>query len=240
MHPIVREDRMEDNADMLALIFNAGSFPRFGALSADPKRKGLAFGLGTTDVMAPFEDSDAHHKALLRRISEQDQKAMAEFYDQVAGVLYSVAVRIVGDADDAQEIVQEVFVQIWSKAGNFDPTRGTAIHWALGITRNRSIDRLRSRQRHSRLVEKITAETDISGVVSDGLGSHHLSGPELESVRGAVSSLPQEQCAAIEMAFFSGLSHVEISESLGEALGTVKARIRRGMMKLREQLKRYL
>ena len=90
------------------------------------------------------------------------------------------------------------------------------------------------------LVEKITAETDISGVVSDGLGSHHLSGPELESVRGAVSSLPQEQCAAIEMAFFSGLSHVEISESLGEALGTVKARIRRGMMKLREQLKRYL
>lgn len=231
---------MEDNAVMHALNFNAGSLPRCGALSANPKCTGLAFGLGTTDLMAPFEDSDTLHKTLLRRISEQDQTAMAEFYDQVAGILYSVAIRIVGDADDAQEIVQEVFVQIWSKAGNFDPTRGTAIHWALGITRNRSIDRLRSRQRHSRLVEKMTAETDVSGVVPGGQGSHHLSGPELESVRGAVASLPQEQGAAIEMAFFSGLSHVEISESLGEALGTVKARIRRGMMKLREQLKRYL
>lgn len=240
MHPIAREDRMEDNADMYALNFNAGSFPRFGALSLGSKSKGLAFGLGMTDLMPPSDDSDALHAELLRRISAQDEKAMGELYDRVAGVLYSVAIRVVGDTDDAQEIVQEVFVQIWSKAANFDPTRGTAIHWALGITRNRSIDRLRSRQRHSRLVEKISAETDISGAVSEGLGSHRLSGPELASVRGAVSSLPQEQRAAIEMAFFSGLSHVEISESLGEALGTVKARIRRGMMKLREQLKRYL
>lgn len=201
-------------------------------------------GFGTEPLhhgfMVPHEASDTLQAELLRRIAEQDEKAVAELYDQVAGMLFSVAVRIVGDTHDAEEILQEVFVQIWGKAANFDPSRGTAIHWLLGITRNRSVDRLRQRQRRNRIAEKMTEQADITGMDSLRPAGHHLNGAEAASVHEAVCGLPQDQRVAIEMAFFDSLSHGEIAVSLGEPLGTVKARIRRGMMKLREHLKHYL
>src|SRR5712671_3952219 len=98
------------------------------------------------------EESQAQ---LLRRVAAQDRQALAEFYDQVAGVLFSTSARILGDAHEAEEVIQDVFVQIWEKAATFDATLGAPFHWALGITRNRSIDRLRSRQRRSRLIEEM-------------------------------------------------------------------------------------
>lgn len=193
--------------------------------------------------MVHHEYSDALHAQLLRRIAEQDHQAVGEFYDQVAGILFSTAVRILRDTHDAEEIVQEVFIQIWGKARDFDPAKGTAIHWTLAITRHRCLDRLRSRQRRSRLVEEMTgmtAVTESTGAESMHPSSRLLSGEEITAVRAAVAELPPEQRTAIEMAFFSGLSHADIAESLGEPLGTVKARIRRGMMKLRDHLKSYL
>ena len=190
--------------------------------------------------MVDREASDALQTELLRRISEQDHKAVAEFYDQVAGVLFSTAMRILRDTHDAEEVLQDVFVQVWNKAGDFDPALGTPLHWTLSITRHRCIDRLRSRQRRSRLTEQMTEEADIGSAPSNRAPEHLLSTAELTAVREAVQSLPEDQRAAIEMAFFGGLSHAEIAESLNEPLGTVKARIRRGMMKLREQLQRYL
>ena len=193
--------------------------------------------------MVHHEDSDALHAQLLRRIAEQDHKAVGEFYDQVAGFLFSTAVRILGDTHDAEEIVQEVFVQVWGKARDFNPAMGTAIHWTLAITRHRCIDRIRSRKRRSRLVEGMTemvAVTESTSAESMHPSSRLLSGEEIAAVRAAVAELPPEQRVAIEMAFFSGLSHADIAESLGEPLGTIKARIRRGMMKLRDHLKSYL
>ena len=186
------------------------------------------------------EASDALQMDLLRRISEQDHQAVAEFYDQVAGVLFFTAVRILRDTHDAEEIIQEVFVQVWNKAGDFDPALGTALHWTLAITRHRCIDRLRSRQRRSRLVEQMTEQANTASPASIRPPDHLLGAAEATAVHEAVKSLPDEQRTAIEMAFFGGMSHGEIAESLGEPLGTVKARIRRGMMKLREHLKRYL
>src|ERR1044071_7525955 len=88
---------------------------------------------------------------LLRLIATQDQQALAQFYDQTAGVLFSTAVRILGDAHEAEEVIQDVFVQIWNKAGTFEPALGAPFHWALGIVRHRCIDRLRARQRRGRL-----------------------------------------------------------------------------------------
>ncbi len=190
--------------------------------------------------MVSYEASDALQAQLLRRIAERDERAVAELYDQVAKPLFSIAVRIVGDSHDAEEVLQEVFVQIWKLADKYDPARGTAIHWAMGITRHRSLDRVRTRQRISRIVEKMTEEAAISDKASARLEDSHLSSTEAASVQEAVGGLPSDQRLAIEMAFFGGLSHGEIAESLGEPLGTVKARIRRGMMKLREHLKRYL
>jgi len=190
--------------------------------------------------MLLHEDSDALLAQLLRRIAEQDHKAFGEFYDRVAGILFSVSVRILKESHDAEEIIQEVFVQIWNKARDFNPAAGTAIHWALGIARHRCIDRLRSRQRRSRLVEEMAEATESTGAASTRLPEPMLSGEEISNVRAAVAELPPEQRTAIELAFFSGLSHAEIAVLLDEPLGTVKARIRRGMIKLRDQLQRYL
>lgn len=190
--------------------------------------------------MLHHEDSDALHAQLLRRIAEQDHQAVGEFYDQIAGLLFSTAVRILRDTHDAEEIVQEVFVQVWNKARDFNPDMGTAVHWALSITRHRCIDRMRTRQRRARLVEEMTEETQNTVAASTPAASRLSSGEEISAVRAAVAELPPDQRAAIEMAFFSGLSHGDIAESLGEPLGTVKARIRRGMMKLRDHLSNYL
>lgn len=182
-------------------------------------------------------ESQAH---LLRRIAAQDREALAEFYDQTAAVLCSVAVRILGDPHEAEEVVQDVFVQIWNKAATFDGALGAPFHWALGITRYRSIDRLRARQRRARVLEEATEESDNHPAASPPQSDFALSEEELVNVRSAVKSLPQDQRQAIELAFFNGLTHQEIAAALSEPLGTVKARIRRGMLKLRDTLEAYV
>jgi RNA polymerase sigma-70 factor (ECF subfamily) len=183
--------------------------------------------------------AEASQAGLLHRIAAQDREALAEFYDQTAAVLFSTAVRILGDAHDAEEVVQDVFVQIWNKAATFDATLGAPFHWALGITRNRSIDRLRSRQRRTRVLEEMTDKTASQPVASLPQNPFALSEEELTGVRSAVKNLPSDQRQAIEMAFFGGMTHAEIAAALGEPLGTVKARIRRGMLKLRESMQAY-
>src|SRR5262249_3318754 len=158
-------------------------------------------------------------------------------YDQAAGMLFSTAARILGDIHEAEEVIQDVFVQIWDKAATFDPVLGTPLHWALSITRNRCIDRLRSRQRRARLLDEFQSEA--APAQDDCPPSAGLTEEELRAVRSAVGGLPHEQRRAIEMAFFGGLTHHEIAEALREPLGTIKARIRRGMLKLREDLQSY-
>jgi RNA polymerase sigma-70 factor (ECF subfamily) len=194
---------------------------------------------GQTETMLDRETSDESQAQLLRRIATQDRQALTEFYDQTAGMFFSIAVRILGDTHEAEEVVQDVFVQIWSKAGTFNRALGAPIHWAVGITRNRSIDRLRARQRRARVLEEATELSDNHPVASSQQSNLSLSEEELVKVRSAVKSLPQDQQQAIEMAFFNGLTHQEIAATLNEPLGTVKARIRRGMLKLRDSLQAY-
>lgn len=176
---------------------------------------------------------------LLRRVAAQDSSALAEFYDETAPGLFSFALRMLDDPNDAEEVIQDVFVQIWNKAPSFDPAVGVAFHWAMSIARNRCIDRLRSRQRRSRVIadSEITGETEPAEAAATGVP---LVQDELEAVRTALGTLPLEQKQAIEMAFFNGLSHHEIAAALNEPLGTVKARIRRGMLKLRDGLEAYV
>ncbi|HKS36907.1 MAG TPA: sigma-70 family RNA polymerase sigma factor [Verrucomicrobiae bacterium] len=183
------------------------------------------------------EESQAE---LLRRIAAQDQQALAEFYDQTAGLLYSTALRILGDPHETDEVIQDVFVQIWNKAAMFDARLGAPLHWTLGITRNRCIDRLRARQRRSCLLEDLVEASAIESVPSMPPGRMGLSVDELTAVRSAVKGLPYEQRQAIAMAFFRGMTHREIAKALNEPLGTTKARIRRGMVKLRESLQAYV
>ena len=183
------------------------------------------------------EESQAE---LLRRIAAQDQQALADFYDQMAGVLFSTAVRILGDAHEAEEVIQDVFVQIWNKAATFDAALGAPFHWTLSITRNRCIDRLRKRQRRTCLLDDLAEAAAIDPVPCAPPAQNVLSADEIAAVRSAVEGLPSEQRQAIAMAFFGGMTHMEIAKALNEPLGTTKARIRRGMLKLREDLQPYV
>lgn len=183
----------------------------------------------------PAEESQVQ---LLRRIASGDRPALAEFYDQVAGPLFSTATRILGDAHEAEEVVQDVFVQIWEKAATFDAALGSPFTWAMRITRNRSIDRLRSRQRRTKLAAQFQENFEITAGGENAAAE--LGEEAVGQIRSTVGNLPADQRRVIELAFFGGLTHVEIAETLGEPLGTVKARIRRGMLKLRESLQGYL
>jgi len=188
--------------------------------------------------MLERETPEKSQAELLRRIAAQDREALAQLYDEIVGVLFATAIRILGDPLEAEEVVQDVFVQIWNKAGTFDLALGAPFHWALGITRNRCIDRLRARKRRALLFSDIGEMWDSTA--SEPAVEGALSVDELAAVRSAVASLPQEQRQAIEMAFFGGMTHPEIAEALREPLGTIKARIRRGMLRLRERLQAYV
>ena len=184
--------------------------------------------------------ADGLQKQLLRRIAAEDRQALADLYDQLAGSLFAIAYRILGDRHEAEEVIQDVFVQIWDKAATFDPVMAAPFTWALSITRNRSIDRLRSRQRRARLMDDLEHATEVNSTPGAPGSDFHLADDELTTIRSAVHSLPLEQRQAIEMAFFGGKTHLEIAEELQEPLGTIKARIRRGMLRLRESLQAYV
>ena len=192
------------------------------------------------EIMSDLHSAERLQVELLHRIAAQDREALAEIYDQLAGVLFSMAVRMLSDGHDAEEVIQDVFVQVWQKAGSFDEALGAPLHWTLSITRNRCIDRLRARHRRARLIEEMVE--DAAAEPRPGGASHDpsLRSDEWSAVRSALAGLPEDQRGAIELAFFGGLTHPQIAEKLDQPLGTIKARIRRGMLKLRENLQAYL
>jgi RNA polymerase sigma-70 factor, ECF subfamily len=195
----------------------------------------------THQVMLEPKSAEQHQTELLRRIAAQDHQALADLYDQLSGPLFSTAIHILGDQREAEEVIQDVFVQIWNRAASFDSELGVPFHWTLGITRHRCIDYLRARQRRTRLLDDATTETEILSRPAASTSAHDaLSEGELARVRATVQTLPPDQKQAIELAFFGGMTHQEIAETLGEPLGTIKARIRRGMIKLKESLKAYV
>jgi RNA polymerase sigma-70 factor (ECF subfamily) len=190
-------------------------------------------------AMPDHPTTDAQQAQLLRRIAVQDSGALAEFYDQTAASFFSFALRMLNDAHDAEEVIQDVFMQIWHKAPSFDPELGIAFGWSMSIVRNRCIDRLRARQRRARVLVETPEGAELEPRCDWVSVAMPLAADEQEAVRAALGALPEDQKRAIEMAFFAGLSHHEIADALHEPLGTVKARIRRGMLKLRNELEAY-
>ena len=193
-------------------------------------------GRAVVESMVDQQTAEESQAQLLLRIAAQDAQALAEFYDLTAKPLFSLAVRILGDASEAEEVIQDVFVQIWKNAPSFDPLLGPAFYWALSITRHRSIDRLRARQRRARLAENLENDAATNAPTSAGADQDVSEAEDGAVVRATLGTLPAEQRRVIEMAFFGGLSHPQIAQALNEPLGTVKARIRRGLLKLRDSL----
>jgi|SRR5215813_12935487 len=181
-------------------------------------------------------------REMIARVGRGDQSAFGALYDRLSGPLYSLAIKMLGNATEAQDALQEVFVQIWSRAGTYDAEKSSVFSWAVLITRSRVIDRLRGRDRRLRVVvasetnEDKIAEAANASMVESAADTAEKS-DEAARVRYVLNNLPSEQRQAIDLAFFAHLTHHEIAAQLGQPLGTVKARIRRGLLKLREQLR---
>ena len=181
-----------------------------------------------------------HEASLLRRIARRDREAFSQLYDRLAGVLYSTALRVLNNSDEASDVLQQVFAQIWDESPGYDPTHGKPFNWALTMTRQHAIGRLRALQRRYAFFAEITGEKEIeSGEIPAAPGGVFTPG-QVATVRATLATLPYEQRQAIEMAFLGGMSPIEIAEALGQPLGTITARIRRGMFRLREGLRALL
>jgi RNA polymerase sigma-70 factor (ECF subfamily) len=168
---------------------------------------------------------------LVSAIRSGDEQAMARLYERYSSIVYSVALRVLGNAEAAEDVLQEVFMQIWRTPDLFDATRGSLPGWLAVITRNRAIDSLRKRRPEANISDVVVCvEPDLVGGADRGRA--------LETIRGALGGMSPPQRSALEMAFFEGLSHNEIAEKTGEPLGTIKTRIRAGLVTLRKALKR--
>jgi RNA polymerase sigma-70 factor, ECF subfamily len=187
-----------------------------------------------TNKKAADQPQDA---ALIERIRNGDRTAFMAFYDRFSPLLFSVAARVLGDRKEAEDVLQEVMLLIWNKSGEYDPELGSLSSWAVALTRNKTLDRLRSRRRRLRLIEEVAIMAEESDAGSSPSANDVIHGRErAEMLRAAMKDLPAEQRMAIELAFFTGMSQTDIATRLQQPLGTVKARIRRGMLRLREQL----
>ena len=184
----------------------------------------------TSRVLADLTDPE-----LGSRLAAGDQEALSELYDRYGTLAYSVSVRVLGDPGRAEDVVQDVFLKLWNSAANFDSGRGSLRTWLITAVRNRSIDYLRGRGAHERQEREIPATVMDHGTGSDPWREVSL-GLERAAVKEAMDSLPSEQRQAVELAYFSGYSHREISELIQVPLSTVKGRMRLAMEKIHSYL----
>lgn len=168
---------------------------------------------------------------LIAATAEGDRSAFAALYQEASGRLMAIALRMMGRRELAEEILQEAFVAIWRRAGQFDETRGRSFTWLAAIVRYRAIDRLRAGRRERQEVE---LPDDSEGSLPETLVfDPRFDGPEAIAVRDCLGRLSEEQRRAILLAYYYGLTHEELAERLGAPLGTVKSRVRRGLLQLR-------
>jgi RNA polymerase sigma-70 factor (ECF subfamily) len=179
--------------------------------------------------------------ALLPAVARGDAAAFEALYDRYASTIYALLLRILCNADDAQEVLQETFVKAWTSAKMFDAVRGSEIAWLISIARSRGIDRLRSRRIRFEREDEAGREISVLGAFVDrNTGADFaIQSQERVAVRGALAELPEAQRVALELAYFEGLSQSEIATRLNEPLGTIKTRMQLGMKKLRERLQAF-
>jgi RNA polymerase sigma-70 factor (ECF subfamily) len=171
----------------------------------------------------------------ISRIQAREERALGEFYDSTGRLVYSLAMRILGNAEDAEEVVGDVFSQVWRNAAHFDAGRGSVLAWLMMMTRSRALDRVRSRGNRPSLEQTMEASRNLA-TTEESIEEAAFIAERRRLVREALAELSEDQRSLIELAFYQGLSHSELSACAGLPVGTVKTRIRLGMLKLRDRL----
>jgi RNA polymerase sigma-70 factor, ECF subfamily len=165
--------------------------------------------------------------ALLTGMEQHDENAIEELFRRYSSIVYSVALRVLRDSNQAEDVLQEVFLQLWRSPASFLQERGSLGGWLLVIARNRAIDVLR-RRKLTHPIEEVVLASPIN--VADEAERNTM----MLKVQQAIAALPEEQRKALELAYFEGLSHTEIASRTGDPLGTVKTRIRQALISLRK------
>lgn len=185
----------------------------------------------------PGDDRNQEPARLVAAMAKGDRNALAQLYDLLSGPIYSLAHRLLGDAAEAQDVVQDIFLQVWNTAATYAPSRGSVFSWVATLTRNRALDRLRKRRRRADLLAGAAPELQPAPLPGGTDSAASLWGREkADAVRAALTDIPADQQQAIELAYFGGLTQQEIATQLNEPLGTIKARIRRGLLRLKDRL----
>ena len=187
--------------------------------------------------MSDEQRPEQEDRDLIRRMASKDAEALGRFYDRYNRLAFGLVLRIVGSREDAEDVLVDVFWQAWQQASRYDASRGKPVAWLLTIARTRAIDCLRSSSRHQ------TQSEDIEAVPPAGNPSEldaFVLADTRRGVQEALQTLSEQQRIVLEMAYFQGMSHTEIAAALGQPLGTVKDRIRTGMLHLKKRLKPYL
>ncbi len=180
--------------------------------------------------MASVEKTTPSDRELAMRVRAGDQEALGALYDRYSPLVYAVGLRVLADAGAAEDVLQEVFMQLWRNPARFDATRGSLGAWLAVIARNRAIDVLRKRHFESDIEDVVVSVEPDLALEADRSRT-------AKNVRGALNGMHPSQRLALEMAFFEGLTHTEIAAKTGEPLGTIKTRIRAGLLALRKALK---
>jgi len=178
----------------------------------------------------PAQESDV---LLLKAIAARDEAALAQLYDRYDRILFGLLMRILNNREEAEDVLQETFLQVWRKAADFDEDRGRPFTWLVTLARSRGIDRLRTLASRERVAE--AGAREVSDQISDA-ATDAFKSEQRGLVSDALAKLPDEQKRPIMLAYFDGLTQTEIATRLGAPLGTVKTRMRTGMIRLRELL----
>jgi RNA polymerase sigma-70 factor (ECF subfamily) len=180
----------------------------------------------------PVDFTDQSDAELMSRVAHQDRAALGVLYDRHSGLLYTTILRIIGEPAEAQDVLHDTFLQMSRKASSYNPEGGRPVGWLITMARNLALDRVRMTKRRREILTEsvLPLQEEVSG--DEVVGQQD----EARYLAGAVASLPPPQREALELAYFGGYTQEEISERLQQPIGTIKARIRRGLLKLRSAL----
>ncbi len=172
-------------------------------------------------------------KAWVAALARGEQQALSKLYDRYSGLMMAIGVRILGDRREVEDLLHDVFLEVWRRAKTYDPERGTVRAWLVIRMRSRALDRVRSR---SRAKVVLSAEPESLDRAAEGVEVDPSDAPDRRIVRQALLNLPEEQRRVLELGYFGGMSSSEIARTLDIPLGTVKSRVARGLSGLRRGL----